>query len=259
MQYDGAAAADFDAYKKAIIAGDPAPVLAMLRADAGRAPLGRQGESLLHLAGSYAIGEQRSKMTAALLAAGASVDARNLDGATPLYSATGSDCADCVALLLKASAQATARNAKGATALHVSGPQIAAMLIAAGADPKAADNEGNRPLHKMYHEAFLVAGVNARNVHGFTPLHFAALRGDEQGVRWLLAKGADPSGQTTGRYEYHELSAEWKANPEVIEPGTRPYDIALRWHDRTKWSIGTYRTTLEILDQATPRRSWYSR
>ena len=171
----GAAAADFDAYKRVIIAGDPAPVLAMLRVDAGRAPLGRQGESLLHLAGSYAIGEQRSKMTAALLAAGASVDARNLDGATPLYWATGSDCADCVALLLKAGAQATARNAKGATALHVSGPQIAAMLIAAGADPKAADNEGNRPLHRMYHEAFLVVGVNARNVHGFTPLHFAEI------------------------------------------------------------------------------------
>lgn len=254
-----AEAADFETYKKALIAGDPAPVLALLRADGGRAPLGRYGESLLHLASSYPIGEQRSRMTAALLAAGANVEARDADGATPLLWAAGRDCPDCVALLLKAGAQVRARNTKGATPLHVCGPQIAAMLLAAGADANAADGDGNLPLHKMHHQAFLVAGVNVRNKHGFTPLHFAALKGDEEGVRWLLAKGADPAAQTTVRYEYHELSPEWKANPEVIEPGARPYDIALWQHDRTKWSSGRFRKTLELLDQATPRRKWYSR
>lgn len=252
-------AADFETYKKALIAGDPAPVLALLRADGGRAPFGRYGESLLHLASSYPIGEQRSRMTAALLAAGANVEARDADGATPLLWAAGRDCPDCVALLLKAGAQVTARNAKGATPLHGAGPKIAAMLIAAGADPKAADKDGNRPLHRMHHDALRPAGVNARNIHGFTPLHFAALKGDDNGVAWLLAQGADPSAQSTARYERHELSPEWKANPEAIEPGARPYDIALWQHDHTKWSSGRFRKTLELLDQATPRRKWYSR
>ena len=151
------------------------------------------------------------------------------------------------------------RNARGVTPLHVADPQVAALLIAAGADPNAADVDGNRPLHKMYHEALLAPGVNLRNVHGFTPLHFAALKGDDEGVRWLLSKGADPKAESTTRYEFQELAPEWKANPEVIEAGTRPYDIAVRWHDRTKWSIGTHRKTLEILEEATPRRKWYSR
>jgi ankyrin repeat protein len=254
-----ASAMDIDAYKKALIAGDPAPVLAMLRADGGRAPSGPYGQSLLHLASLYPIGENRPRMVAALLANGANVEALDADGATPLNLAAGRDCLDCVKLLLRAGAKVNVRNARGVTALHYAGAEIATVLIAAGADPNAADNEGNRPLHRMYHEAFLVAGVNVRNRHGFTPLHFAALKGDDEGVRWLLSKGADPTAQSALRYEFHELGPEWKANPEVIEPGTRPYDIAQRWHDRTKWSIGTHRKTLEILDQATPRRRWYSR
>lgn len=255
-----ALAADFDSYKKALIAGDPAQVLSLLKADRGSPPMGPYaGQSLLHLANHLPIGENRGKMVAALLASGMSVEARDASGATPLHVAAGSECVDCVSLLLKAGANVNARNAKGVTPLHHSGPQVATILIAAGADPKAADNEGNRPLHKVYHDAFLLAGVNTRNVHGFTPLHFAALKGDDKGVRWLLSKGADPGLQSTARFEFHELGPEWKANPEVIEPGTRPYDIAVRWHDRTKWSIGTYRKTLELLEQATPRRAWYSR
>lgn len=251
--------ADFETYRKALIAGDSASVVVMLRTDAGRAPVGPREQSLLHMASSSPIGDDRAKMTAALLAAGANIEARDNGGATPLNWAAGSDCGECVKLLLKAGAQVTARNTKGSTALHVSGPQIAALLIAAGADPEAADIDGNLPLHKMHHDAFLVAGVNVRNKYGFTPLHFAALGGNEGAVRWLLSKGADPSAQSTARYEYHELSPDWKANPEVIETGTRPYDIALRRHASTKMSTGRYRVTLEILDQVTPRRQWHSR
>jgi ankyrin repeat protein len=254
-------AADIEAYRKALAADDRQLLVAMLRADAGRTPTGPSGGSLLHLACSYLYTKQQAAMVAALIAAGASLEARDMYGGTPLNWAAGSDCLDCVHLLLKAGAQPMARNNRGATPLHVSGPRVAAALIAAGADPLAVDLQGNRPLHRQYHDAFLVAGISVRNHQGFTPLHMAALSGDDEGARWLLARGADPAAQSTAPYEHRDgLGPEWGSDPvHLIDKGARPYDIALWQHDRSKWSTGRYRKTLELLDAATPRRSWLAR
>ena len=143
-------------------------------------------------------------MVSALIAARADLEARDQYGATPLNWAAGYGCAECVTLLLKAGASVTARNLKGATPLHVAGPKIAPLLIAAGADINVADSNGNKPLHRQFHSAFLPVGVNVRNNQGFTPLHFAALEGNEEAVRWLLSQGADPSAASTAPYEYRE-------------------------------------------------------
>jgi ankyrin repeat protein len=48
----------------------------------------------------------------------------------------------------------------------------------------------------------LHADVNARDFNGYTPLHNAAARGDNEMIRYLVSKGADVkavarSGQTT--------------------------------------------------------------
>jgi uncharacterized protein len=48
----------------------------------------------------------------------------------------------------------------------------------------------------------LGADVNARDYGGFTPLHFAAARGDNELIKYLVSKGADikavaRNGQTT--------------------------------------------------------------
>jgi ankyrin repeat protein len=48
----------------------------------------------------------------------------------------------------------------------------------------------------------LHADVNARDYNGYTPLHNAAARGDNEMIRYLVSKGADVkaiarSGQTT--------------------------------------------------------------
>ncbi len=135
----GAPAADLDAYRKALAAGDPQVLAAMVRADAGRTPTGPSDGSLLHLACSHNYTKQQGAMVAALIAAGANLEARDMYGGTPLNWAAGTDCLDCVQLLLNAGAQVMSRNARGATPLHVAGPRVAAVLMAAGADPLAAD------------------------------------------------------------------------------------------------------------------------
>lgn len=255
------ASADFEAYKKALADGDAATVVALLRADGGRAPAAPHGASLLHLACSYHYAKNQGAMVSALIAARADLEARDQYGATPLNWAAGYGCAECVTLLLKAGASVTARNLKGATPLHVAGPKIAPLLIAAGADINVADSNGNKPLHRQFHSAFLPVGVNVRNNQGFTPLHFAALEGNEEAVRWLLSQGADPSAASTAPYEYRDgLGPEWgREQVQILEAGVRAYDVALWRHNATKYSIGRYRPALELLDQATPRKAWYSR
>ena len=255
------ASADFAAYKQALADGDTAAVVALVRTDGGRAPAAPHGASLLHLACSYLYAKNQAAIVSALIAAGADLEARDQYGATPLNWAAGYGCAECVTLLLKAGAKVMARNLKGATPLHVAGPKIAPLLIAAGADINAVDANGNKPLHRQFHSAFLPVGVNVRNNQGFTPLHFAALDGNEDAVRWLLSQGADPSAGSTAPYEYRDgLGAEWGSEQvHLIAAGVRAYDVALWRHNVTKFSTGRYRPTMELLDQATPRRAWYSR
>ncbi len=50
------------------------------------------------------------------------------------------------------------------------------------------------------------ADVNAQTVHGNTPLHYAALLGDEQTVKVLLAGGADPRKTNTARQTPGQLA-----------------------------------------------------
>lgn len=53
---------DLEAYKTALAAGEPAPLMEMLRADGGRGPTEPHGESLLHMAIWHPMGENRPRM-----------------------------------------------------------------------------------------------------------------------------------------------------------------------------------------------------
>lgn len=103
------------------------------------------------------------------------------------------------------------RSGDGFTALHYAAffgwPEIASLLIAAGADVSAvaANPMAVQPLHsaaaashRAVAERLLAAGAHpdARQLGGYVPLHAAAQNRDEALVDLLLGHGADPSLET---------------------------------------------------------------
>jgi uncharacterized protein len=89
------------------------------------------------------------------------------------------------------------------------GPGTPVIVVAAGAGyglGYAANDHVHAPDGWLPTMKYLVEelghDVNARDARGFTPLHFAAARGDNELIRYLVEKGADPTavartGQTT--------------------------------------------------------------
>jgi ankyrin repeat protein len=115
-----------------------------------------------------------------LLAAGASLEARDRIGALPLTHAARSGHLAMVALFLEAGSPINARSIAGATALYAAAenerPSTVGILLAKGADPN------------------LAAGS------GVTPLAAAAYKGNDRVVELLLTHRADPNVvDTTGK------------------------------------------------------------
>lgn len=120
------------------------------------------------------------------------------DGFHPLGLAAFFRQPEVVALLLArgADVRAVAKNPMQVTALHSAvadggDPRIARVLVAAGAD------------------------VNARQRHGWTPLHGAADSGDRGLVELLLQRGADPAATHDGGKTALDIARE-KGHAEVI-------------------------------------------
>ena len=252
-----AMSADLDTWKSLLQQGDVPGVQRALAAGRPDFADSRQ-RGPLHLAIVHAFGEARVPILRSLLAAGAPVSARDEDGYTPLHYAAFW-CPGCVRPLLDAGASVSATSRNGRTPLHGAAADSVPLLLAAGADPAARDAEGLVPLHLTPHESLLGPGIDVRGRSGLTPLHRAVLSANLDAVRWLLARGANPALETTEPYEHHQLGPEWRAKPDLIPAGQRPYDLA-RWrHDQTKWSTGQYAPIVAALDAATPRRSWLRR
>lgn len=217
-------------WREALAAADVPRVLALWRTPAGQVERDDDGGTMLHRA-LHVYSSRRSQVVQALLAAGAPVDARVADGATPLHWATRFGADDCVPLLL-----------------------------AAGADPLARNRFGEVSLHRNRQAAFLVAGVDVRDEAGLTPLHHAALAGHDAAVQWLLDHGADPQARTLRETHVRSTSMSKAFGPgDVVPAGSRPYDIALAQYKRTRWNTGAHEAAMKRLDAATPRRSLFSR
>ncbi len=204
--------------------------------------------------------QERARIVAALLSAGASPNARTPSGDTALHLACAAGDAKVVAVLLLGGAHPDIRNAALRTPLHaaVAGwafPDIVALLLDIGAHPSPRDAHGATPLHLIREirtdgalNRLLEAGADitapARN--GDLPLHRAVRRGNGTVTRRLLEVGADVSargakGRTAlhiaGRHGHVALVEELGISPSVLNAidtagWTAAHHAAARGHER---------------------------
>jgi ankyrin repeat protein len=143
-----------------------------------------------------------------LLADGADANAALADGMTALHWAAKNGNAEMAAALIGAGAKLDARTRNGAhTPLHVAASsgraEVVLLLLDAGADPNALTTTGATPLHfaaasgsAQAVSALLEKGAAVspkEPVWGQTPLMFAAASGRTEVIEVLLERGADPS------------------------------------------------------------------
>lgn len=146
-----------------------------------------------------------------LIKSGVSVQARDVNGSTPLHiAAANAWLSDPLSVLIQAGAEVNASDKMGSTPLHYAATFASAdsveVLISAGAEIDARDRNGSTPLHDAaaslwggYIEGaervrLLVdagADVNARGINGSTPLHQAAASGSPDVIQLLLDAGAE--------------------------------------------------------------------
>jgi ankyrin repeat protein len=158
------------------------------------------GASLLHVAAQYG----HSEVVKLLLAAGANVNSRRQDQATPLYIAAFHGYSPVVELLLTAGANVNSRRQDQATPLHAAAQhghsEVVVKLLAAGATVDAKHQSQATPLyvaaqfgHPQVVKLLLTAGANvdSRFQDQSTPLYVAAQFGHPQVVKLLLTAGAN--------------------------------------------------------------------
>jgi ankyrin repeat protein len=164
----------------------------------------------------------------ALLGRGASVTAKDADGATPLMQAAVYGEPGLLKVLLDRGADPNARNKAGASALlwSVHDLRKVRMLVEKGADVNARSTGGKTPLLvAAYYNGgaatvrYLLekgADLSAKDARGAGVLLSAAAGGDLDTIRLLLAKGVDVNAGNTGDIQEIRFS---NLGPK---PGSKP-------------------------------------
>jgi ankyrin repeat protein len=219
-------------------------------------------EGLARLSGLYGVPVLTMKLNHAirtggygvedLLNAGASVNAPNLTGGTPLHTAAEVGNTYLVEKLLEKGAIVNARDELGKTPLHYASqyvsPAIADILLKHGANVNAADINGVTPLHHavrfgrlktvellLFHGADPGAKTNDTN-RGLTPLHIAGDMGNREMAVRMLVK----------RPEAAQITDDVGNVPRVF-PGGDPRMEHMQWH------VGNIATTVAPKEAADRR------
>ena len=217
---------------------------------------GRQPDGAMAL--HWAVNAEDAKMTALLLAAGATVDAANDYGVTPLAIAAGGRNADLVETLLAAGAKPNTALPTGETALMTAARTgltgAVKALLARGADANAKEHTmGQTALmwaitegHDATARALLDGGadIHAQTNGGFTPFLFAVREGRADMARLLLEKGADvneTSKDGTSALHVAVVRGHLALAKELLGRGADP-NAAKCGYTPLHWVAGTWET-----------------
>ena len=193
------------------------------------------GETILH---HMVLEETDLNLVDIVIARGVDVNIKNNCGETALYFSNFFDTSLC---LLDAGAMLSVQDNTGATVLHQFVDKeihvdTISLIIARGVDVNVKNNCGETALHLTTDfetgVCLLKSGAqyNATDDKGYTPLHMACKRGNEQLAMTFLQWGADPFARTNAGhtpedvaiFEYHgldnnELAMAMNAVTERIE------------------------------------------
>lgn len=208
----------------AAMRGGPDTVRLLVRFGAevnARASFG--GYAPLHLAAAHCNREIVQDTCAALLAAGADVDARNKWGSTALWSAALAMRSDLVKFLVQHGADLESRDKEGRTALmfvtkYCFIPEMAEKLLDHGAQVNAQDDAGRTALmyaalndRVMFMEVLLNGGadINLQDAKGRTALMYAAGEAAKGSTIGMLGREASttPEGGNAPNWDAQKKAA----------------------------------------------------
>ena len=164
-----------------------------------------------------------------LIKQGANVNAKDLDGNTPLHFASCHNNPEIIKLLIEKGAKVNAKSNNKNTPLHLAidynNIEIITLLLNQEADVKAEGNNKNTPLHlASCHDNLEIikllikkgSEVNAKDLDGDTPLHLASCHNNPEIIKLLIEKGANVNAKSYDKDTPLHLAIIDHNNIEII-------------------------------------------